>query len=585
MIKLSGLSTLTGGRLKGLKGMVSIAIIDAFLASLPYAFLYYIVLDMLSSHPDAIYQLKLTGFCGLLMLVRVILARVLYFHVAIIGFDAGAKIRIRLGEHLRRLPMGFFYRSDMSSVNNTLLKDIDMIENIFTHLYAPIIATASVLCFFSLGLLLKDWRMALAMLSTLPLAVCAYILTRRYAQRWQEYMQLLMFKLNDALMEYIDGLKELKAYRMTGAAFQRLSQVLTTTYQQSLTAEKAGVWPIYSFNVLVECGFIVLLVALTWGWVGERLPLSEVLIFLIAAVRFFRPLLNMSMFLAELNYFGLAVERVEKVFAIPELVHGDLQPNITDMRIRLDNVCFAYPDKPLLFNHLNLTIEKNKITALVGPSGSGKSTLASLIARFWDIEQGHILVGDKANEMSLAEIDVDYWQRHLSVVFQKSYVLNETIANNLRVACPDATNEQLLSVCRAAQLLPLLDKLPSGLDTEIGAGGVHLSGGELQRLAIARALLKDAPLIILDEATASLDPENEQDIQLAMQALIRGKTVLVIAHKLSSIQYVDHIIVMDSGQIVEEGDHSTLIQHQGLYAELWSLQQQAQAWQPGRLGE
>lgn len=143
----------------------------------------------------------------------------------------------------------------------------------------------------------------------------------------------------------------------------------------------------------------------------------------------------------------------------------------------------------------------------------------------------------------------------------------------------------MLSVCRAAQLLPLLDKLPSGLDTEIGAGGVHLSGGELQRLAIARALLKDAPLIILDEATASLDPENEQDIQLAMQALIRGKTVLVIAHKLSSIQYVDHIIVMDSGQIVEEGDHSTLIQHQGLYAELWSLQQQAQAWQPGRLGE
>ncbi|MBS9441242.1 ABC transporter ATP-binding protein [Photorhabdus heterorhabditis] len=558
--------------------MVALSILDAFLASAPYAFLYYIVLDMLSDMPDMMYQFKLVGGCAALMLVRVLLARTLYFNIALIGFDAGRTLRKNLGEHLRRMPMGFFQRTDMNSVNNTLLKDIDMIEHIFTHLYAPIIATASVLCFFSIGLLLKDWRMALAMLSTLPLAVCAYLLMRQYARRWQSWMQQLLFKLNDALMEYIDGLKVLKSYRMLGQAFGRLNNVLTTTYQQSLTAEKAGVWPIYSFNLLVECGFIVLLIALTWGWLGHTLSLAEVLVFLIAAVRFFRPLLNMSMFLAELNYFSLATERVKKVFELPELSQGNTRPQLNNMTLELDNVYFAYPDKPEIFRGINLTIEANKVTALVGASGSGKSTLAALIARFWQLSAGSIWVGSGNQKVDIASMEVEYWQQYISVVFQSNYMLNDTIGNNLRIACPDANDEELLRVCCLARLDSLLNKLPDGLNTKIGADGIHLSGGELQRLSIARALLKNAPLVILDEATASLDPENERDIQLAMQSLITNKTVLVIAHKLSSIEYADKIVVMNNGEIAEQGQHQQLLANRGIYHDLWTLQQSAQNW-------
>ncbi|MCC8419612.1 ABC transporter ATP-binding protein [Photorhabdus thracensis] len=558
--------------------MVVLSILDAFLASAPYAFLYYIILDMLSDMPDMVYQFKLVGGCAALMLVRVLLARTLYFNIALIGFDAGRTLRKNLGEHLRRMPMGFFQRTDMSSVNNTLLKDIDMIEHIFTHLYAPIIATASVLCFFSIGLLLKDWRMALAMFSTLPLAVCAYLLMRQYARRWQSWMQQLLFKLNDALMEYIDGLKVLKSYRMLGQAFGRLNNVLITTYQQSLTAEKAGVWPIYSFNLLVECGFIVLLIALTWGWLGHTLSLAEVLVFLIAAVRFFRPLLNMSMFLAELNYFSLATERVKKVFELPELSQGNTRPQLNNMTIELDNVHFAYPGKKEIFRGINLTIEANKVTALVGASGSGKSTLAALIARFWQLSEGSIWVGSGNQKVDIASMEVEYWQQYISVVFQSHYMLNDTIGNNLRIACPDASDEELLRVCCLARLDSLLNKLPDGLNTEIGADGIHLSGGELQRLSIARALLKNAPLVILDEATASLDPENERDIQLAMQSLIANKTVLVIAHKLSSIEYADKIVVMNNGEIAEQGQHQQLLANRGLYHDLWTLQQSAQNW-------
>ncbi|WP_350304700.1 ABC transporter ATP-binding protein [Photorhabdus viridis] len=578
MFKAFNLSRLVGKPLKGLSSMVALSILDAFLASAPYAFLYYIVLDMLSDMPDMMYQFKLVGGCAALMLVRVLLARTLYFNIALIGFDAGRTLRKNLGEHLRRMPMGFFQRTDMNSVNNTLLKDIDMIEHIFTHLYAPIIATASVLCFFSIGLLLKDWRMALAMLSTLPLAVCAYLLMRQYARRWQSWMQQLLFKLNDALMEYIDGLKVLKSYRMLGQAFGRLNNVLTTTYQQSLTAEKAGVWPIYSFNLLVECGFIVLLIALTWGWLGHTLSLAEVLVFLIAAVRFFRPLLNMSMFLAELNYFSLATERVKKVFELPELSQGNTRPQLNNMTLELDNVYFAYPDKPEIFRGINLTIEANKVTALVGASGSGKSTLAALIARFWQLSAGSIWVGSGNQKVDIASMEVEYWQQYISVVFQSNYMLNDTIGNNLRIACPDANDEELLRVCCLARLDSLLNKLPDGLNTKIGADGIHLSGGELQRLSIARALLKNAPLVILDEATASLDPENERDIQLAMQSLITNKTVLVIAHKLSSIEYADKIVVMNNGEIAEQGQHQQLLANRGLYHDLWTLQQSAKNW-------
>ncbi|WP_228939474.1 ABC transporter ATP-binding protein [Photorhabdus thracensis] len=578
MFKAFNLSRLVGKPLKGLSGMVVLSILDAFLASAPYAFLYYIILDMLSDMPDMVYQFKLVGGCAALMLVRVLLARTLYFNIALIGFDAGRTLRKNLGEHLRRMPMGFFQRTDMSSVNNTLLKDIDMIEHIFTHLYAPIIATASVLCFFSIGLLLKDWRMALAMFSTLPLAVCAYLLMRQYARRWQSWMQQLLFKLNDALMEYIDGLKVLKSYRMLGQAFGRLNNVLITTYQQSLTAEKAGVWPIYSFNLLVECGFIVLLIALTWGWLGHTLSLAEVLVFLIAAVRFFRPLLNMSMFLAELNYFSLATERVKKVFELPELSQGNTRPQLNNMTIELDNVHFAYPGKKEIFRGINLTIEANKVTALVGASGSGKSTLAALIARFWQLSEGSIWVGSGNQKVDIASMEVEYWQQYISVVFQSHYMLNDTIGNNLRIACPDASDEELLRVCCLARLDSLLNKLPDGLNTEIGADGIHLSGGELQRLSIARALLKNAPLVILDEATASLDPENERDIQLAMQSLIANKTVLVIAHKLSSIEYADKIVVMNNGEIAEQGQHQQLLANRGLYHDLWTLQQSAQNW-------
>jgi ATP-binding cassette subfamily B protein len=287
----------------------------------------------------------------------------------------------------------------------------------------------------------------------------------------------------------------------------------------------------------------------------------------------------MSMFLAELNYLDLAVNRVDEVLSLPTMPHGQGRPQISNMAITFNDVSFTYPgSKDPLFDSLNLTLPHNKVTALVGPSGSGKSTIASLIARFWQLDSGSISIGEQGSQVDIASMQVEHWLQHVSIVFQLNYIFNDTLANNLRVAKPGATDDELWRVIELAKLKNLVSEMEKGLDTEIGAGGVHLSGGEKQRLSIARALLKDAPLVILDEATASLDPENERDIQVAMQALVQNKTVLVIAHKLSTVQYADHIVVLDSGKIVEQGGHDTLLQNKLLYNELWNLQQQAQSW-------
>ncbi|MGF1911375.1 ABC transporter ATP-binding protein/permease [Vibrio kasasachensis] len=578
MLPIQTLKRLTGGRVKGLASITFLTVVDAFLASAPFGFVYYILLDMLSSTPSLNYQLFLCLVCVAMIVFRAMLARAIHVNINLIGFNAGRTVRERLGEHLRQMPMGFFQKSDFGGVNNTLLKDVDRVEHIFTHLYAPIIATASVLVFFAVGLTLKDWRMGAAMLSTLPLALLAYVLTSAYARKWQSYMQRLMYNLNDTLLEYMDGIKELKAHSITGKMFKRLDGILEETRQKSMPAERAAAWPVYSFNLLVECGFLVVLVTLTFFWLEQSITLAEVLLFLIAAMRFFRPLLNMSMFMAELNYMKLAVNRIEDLMSRPVMESGGERPQLTDLTISFDKVCFNYEPSAVLFQSLDLTIPQGKVTALVGSSGSGKSTIASLVARFWNIESGNIWLGQGANKINLASLEVEHWLKYVSVVFQSSYLFSDTIANNLRVAAPNASDDELWQALDKAKLKTRVEAMEDSLQTLVGAQGVHLSGGEKQRLTIARALLKNAPVVILDEATASLDPENERDIQLAMQTLIEGKTVLVIAHKLSTVQFADNVVVLEQGKIVEQGNHQQLLRLEGIYYELWQLQQQAQSW-------
>ncbi len=305
---------------------------------------------------------------------------------------------------------------------------------------------------------------------------------------------------------------------------------------------------------------------------GE-ISLPVYIMFLILVPRIYEPLLSALIFMAEINYYKLGVERVDKLLKTDPLPEASPSEKIERHDIQLKDVVFGYGDTPVL-KKISLQIPENALTALVGPSGSGKTTLTRLIARFWDVKEGQIRIGGK----NINAYTTDHLLANISMVFQDVYLFNETIFNNIQIGRPGATPQQVEAAARAACCHDFILALPKGYQTMVGEGGSTLSGGEKQRISIARALLKDAPIVLLDEATAALDPENELHIQKAIDELVKNKTVVVIAHRLNTISRADNIVVIDKGTIAEQGTHEDLMSHHGIYKFLWDEQQQLKGW-------
>jgi ATP-binding cassette subfamily B protein len=309
------------------------------------------------------------------------------------------------------------------------------------------------------------------------------------------------------------------------------------------------------------------------------LPLPVYIMFLILGVRVYEPLMQAFVFLAELNYYKISVDRIEDLRKTPELAGAqpDLQPPSYD--VAFEDVSFHYLDTDVL-KHIDLTIPERALVAFVGPSGSGKTTMTRLIARFWDVTDGSIKLGG----YDLREYDPATVLASVSMVFQDVYLFNDTVINNIRVGKTEATEEEIIAAAKAARCHEFITKLPEGYETMVGEGGSTLSGGEKQRISIARAMLKDAPIVLLDEATASLDPENELYIQQAIDGLVKNKTVVVIAHRLNTVVHADKIVVLDEGQIVKQGTHDELMRAEGLYRRMWDEQQKVREWKFGENG-
>jgi ATP-binding cassette subfamily B protein len=303
------------------------------------------------------------------------------------------------------------------------------------------------------------------------------------------------------------------------------------------------------------------------------LPLPVYVMFLILVPRVYEPLFHALMFMGELNYMKLGVRRIENLRLTPPLPEPTAPERITDFDIELRNVSFSYHDQPVL-RDISVRIPARSLTALVGPSGSGKTTITRLIARFWDVDAGGIRVGGK----DIRTLSSDELLSQISMVFQDVYLFHDTIYNNIRVGRPQATSQQIEAAARAARCHEFIERLPEKYHTLAGEGGSSLSGGEKQRISVARAILKDAPIVLLDEATAALDPENEHHIQQAINDLVRNKTVVVIAHRLHTVVQADQIIVMDAGRVVDMGTHTELMARPGLYAALWEEQRRAKNW-------
>lgn len=487
------------------------------------------------------------------------------------AYEMSAEGRISLAEHLRKLSLGFFSRHDPGDLSSMLITDFAMAETGISH-HLPQLMGALVmpiLAFFTL--LWIDWRMAIAMFIALPLAIGILLISTKVQQKLSNKQIEVKINAGNRLEEYLQGIRVMKAYNLVGDKFIRLKDAFSQL-RRACIRQEAILGPFILFSVtVIRSGLTLMILCGTYLLIGGDISILTFVLFLIVGSRVFDPLTSALTNFAEFRYFSIAGGRILQLMNEPEMTGNKEAPQCGD--IIFEHVSFKYQKKEVLHD-INTSMHQGTLTALVGPSGSGKSTLMKLCARFYDPQQGKVLF----NGIPMSNIDPESLMKHISMVFQDVYLFKDTIKNNLRFSKPDATDEEIIAAAKKACCHEFILKLPNGYDTMVGEGGCTLSGGEKQRISIARAILKNAEIVLLDEATASLDPENEVDVQNAINSLITGRTVIVIVHRLKTIKNADKIIVLDKGLIVEQGTHNDLINKNGLYCKLWTIQEKTAGW-------
>ena len=487
------------------------------------------------------------------------------------AYAMSADGRIALAEHLRKLSLGFLSRRDPGDLSSMIITDFTMAETGISHHLPQLMGALVMPVLAFLSLLWINWRMSVAMFIALPVAILILWLSTKLQQRLSSKQIEEKINAGNRMEEYLQGIRVMKAYNLLGGRFVRLRKAFSDL-RKACIRQEALLGPFIMLSItIVRAGLTLMILCGTYLLIGGELSLTTFVLFLVVGSRVFDPLTSALTNFAEFRYFSIAGGRILNLMKEPEMKGDRPAPNGGD--IEFHNVSFAYQDKKVL-HHINLTLKQGSLTALVGPSGSGKSTLMKLCARFYDPGEGTVSMGGQ----DLSTLEPESLMKNISMVFQDVYLFQDTIRNNIRFGKNDATDEEIIEAAKKAQCHEFITKLSKGYDTMVGEGGCTLSGGEKQRLSIARAILKDAPVVLLDEATASLDPENEVEVQRAINTLIAGRTVIVIAHRLKTIRNADTIVVLDEGRIVEKGRHEDLLNNHGLYAHLWDIQTQIAGW-------
>lgn len=511
---------------------------------------------------------------GVVILVVIFVMHYLQYTITYMGTcKESERRRITLAEKLRTLPLRFFQEHDVSDLTGTIMGDCAGFEHAFSHtvsqFWGSIISTA-IVC---VVLLVYDWRMGLALLWVAPIAFAIVLLSRKLQSKQGRKHMAAKLELADGIQECLETVQDIKACNQEDAYMRKLDAKMDAAEKAQISSEMMTASLVTTGQMFLRLGLATVIVVGNSLMINGETTLFSYILFLIAASRLYDPLSGAMSNMAELFGVDLQVDRLK---AIQNHKEEDRQKEYktNGYDITFDHVSFAYePGKPVL-KDVSFTAKQGQVTALVGPSGGGKSTIANLVAGFYDADGGKITLGGT----DIAPIDSVPMMREFSVVFQNVVLFNNTVMENIRVGRKVATDEEVIAAAKAARCHDFIEKLPEGYQTVIGENGSTLSGGECQRLSIARALLKDAPVILLDEATASLDVDNETEIQEAISKLVNGKTVLVIAHRMRTVENADKIVVLSDGVVSERGTHDELMRKNGLYAKLVTLQTEAAQW-------
>ena len=480
--------------------------------------------------------------------------------------------RLSLAERLRKLPLGYFGKRDLADLTETLMGDVNRMEHVWSHvlgyLYGAYISTAII----AVCLLVYDWRLTIACLWGVPVAFGLLFGTRKISARASERTKQAAIRVSDGIQEALENVREIRATNQEVRYLAGLNQKIDDHEKVTIQGELGTGIFVNAASVIMRLGVATTILAGASLIVSGQIDFMLLFLFLLVITRVYAPFDQSLALIAELFVSQVSADRMNEIYNTPTAEGVErFQPKGHD--IVFDHVGFAY-DKKKVLDGVNFTAREGEVTALVGPSGSGKSTCARLAARLWDVTEGTIRVGD----VDISTVDPEALLTDYSMVFQDVVLFDDTVMENIRLGKRGATDEEVRAAAEAANCGEFIRRLPQGYDTPIGENGAKLSGGERQRISIARALLKNAPIVLLDEATASLDVENETKVQGALSRLLAGKTVLVIAHRMRTVAGADHIVVLENGHVAEQGTPAELMERGGLYRRMVELQSESARW-------
>ena len=480
--------------------------------------------------------------------------------------------RLSLAERLRKLPLGYFGKRDLADLTETLMGDVNRMEHVWSHvlgyLYGAYISTAII----AVCLLVYDWRLTIACLWGVPVAFGLLFGTRKISARASERTKQAAVRVSDGIQEALENVREIRATNQEVRYLAGLNQKIDDHEKVTIQGELGTGIFVNAASVIMRLGVATTILAGASLIVSGQIDFMLLFLFLLVITRVYAPFDQSLALIAELFVSQVSADRMNEIYNTPTAEGVErFQPKGHD--IVFDHVGFAY-DKKKVLDGVNFTAREGEVTALVGPSGSGKSTCARLAARLWDVTEGTIRVGG----VDISTVDPEALLTDYSMVFQDVVLFDDTVMENIRLGKRGATDEEVRAAAEAANCGEFIRRLPQGYDTPIGENGAKLSGGERQRISIARALLKNAPIVLLDEATASLDVENETKVQGALSRLLAGKTVLVIAHRMRTVAGADHIVVLENGHVAEQGTPAELMERGGLYRRMVELQSESARW-------
>ena len=510
-------------------------------------------------------NLSFTGYVAIIavmMIVMFIVARWDYIRLYTNVYSESANSRIEIANRLKKLPLSYFGKRDLTDLAETMMNDMTLYETIFSHavphIYSTVISTAII----SIMIIIYNWKLAIATLWVIPVALLIAFLSKKkqknVSRRWVKKNRAVF----DDLQEKIEQIEQIKSYNLEDREFDDFVTKLDASTKEKTKGEVVSGVSVGIATAILKLGIVSVAIVGANMLAAGQIDTFVYIAFLILVVSIYLPIEGIVTFMAMIVMMDTVVERIKEIKTMP-VQDGENQMNIKNYNIEFQDVYFGYDDHSVI-NGVSFTAKQGEITALIGSSGSGKTTLTKLAARFWDIERGKILIGGE----DISKIDPETLLENFSIVFQDVVLFNSSIKDNIKIGKKDATDDEIMQAAKIARCCDFIDKMPEGIDTVIGENGQRLSGGERQRISIARAVLKDAPIILLDEATASLDVENESLIQQALSELIKEKTVIVIAHRLRTIRNADKIVLLNAGKVEISGKDEDLRESSKFYRDM-----------------